>query len=171
MHLSGVVTGERNMLKQLLAGSSILILWCGAYIPVNAQAENPSQSQPAVPQSEVSADELEQFAQVIRQLQAIEQETQLAMVQAIQNEGLSPQEYQEFMQAEQNPEQTVESSQEQQQNFARAREQVDQLQQSAEQQMQQAVEEEVGIERFNELATAIQQDSSLRERVQQILQQ
>lgn len=165
------------MLKLLLAGGAVTLVGLTGYLPVSAQTElpaNQSQEQPVSEQQEdVSAEELQQFANVITQLPAIEEKAQLAILQAVQDEGLSPQEYQEMLVAQQNPDAQAapETTADQKESFERAFNQVSEIQETAKEEMQQAVEAE-GLEltRFSELSAAIQQDPALQQQLQQILQ-
>lgn len=162
------------MLKLLLAGSSVFLLWLTSNLPAFAQTEDPvtqTEEQAETLSEGVSSEELQQLAQALKQLQAIQDETEAEILQAIQDEGLSPQKYQEILQ-ESEAEVTSDLSAEQKQSFERAYEQVSQLQHEAESKMEQAVEAEgLEVERFNQLLAFIEQDPALLQQVQQLLQE
>ncbi|MFP4100429.1 DUF4168 domain-containing protein [Coleofasciculus sp.] len=167
------------MLKQLLTGGSVLALVLAASLPIQAQAETPAQ-QPGspsqmqeTPQLEVSQEDLQKFASALEQLQSIEQETQVELVEAIENQGLSVERFQEIALAQQNPEiqPSTEISQAEVESFDQAAGQVTQIQQQAQTRMQEAVEREgLDAQQFSQIGAALQQDPTLQQQFQEMLQ-
>jgi len=167
------------MLKQLLTGGSVLALVLAASLPIQAQAETPAQEpvSPAqtqeTPQLEVSQEELQKFASALEQLQSIEQETQVELVQAIESQGISVERFQEIAIARQNPQiqPSTEISQREVENFEQAADQVTQIQEQAQTRMQEAVEREgLDAQQFNQIGAALQQDPTLQQQFQEMLQ-
>lgn len=160
------------MLKSLLAGGVVFALWfVSSSLPAQAQAM-PAQEQ-QVPASQISDQELEQFASVIKQLQSIQETGEAQMIEAVQSEGLSPERYLEILQGQRNAETqpTSEVTDEEQQNFEQARNRLVEIQQMMQSKMQQAVEAEgLNVERFEQILVAIQQNPTLQQRVEQLLE-
>ncbi|MBE9129222.1 MULTISPECIES: DUF4168 domain-containing protein [unclassified Coleofasciculus] len=165
------------MLKSLLAGGVALALWfVTSSLPAQAQTQAPTmppQEQQAPASKQISDQELEQFASVIKQLQSIQETGEVEMLEAVQRSGLSPERYLEILRGQSNTETqpTSEVTDEEQQNFEQARNRLIEIQQMMQSKMQQAVEAEgLNVERFEEILVAIQQNPTLQQRVEQLLQ-
>ncbi|MBD1999682.1 DUF4168 domain-containing protein [Leptolyngbya sp. FACHB-541] len=120
------------MLKQILAGSTFLLLVAFGSLPARSQTSAPPTAEPtepsaqqldpaaqpappteaqstpptqAQPQSaaEVSSEDIEKFARAIAQLQTIQQETQTELLQIVEGQGLTPDRFNEIAEAQQNP--------------------------------------------------------------------
>ncbi|OKH22537.1 hypothetical protein NIES593_12120 [Hydrococcus rivularis NIES-593] len=192
------------MYKRILLGSFALTLLMAAGLPIRAQtterspatqeteqapatrdsqqapATQDSQQAPATqgqeaPQSsQVSQEDLQKFANAIKQIQTIQKDYQGRMVQAVEGEGLSQERFMEIQQSQSNPsaQPSTQISNEEKQSFEQANAKVSQLQQEAESKMKEAVQAQgLDIQRFNEIFAAIQQDPSLQQQVQQMIQQ
>ncbi len=163
------------MRRQLLLGGSILALLLAGSLPARTQAQEPAsqlQAQEAS-QAKISQEELQQFAKAIKQLQAIQQESEQKVVKAIQGEGLSQERFREISQLQQNPEtqSTTEVTEEEMQSFEKAAARVTELLQAAQSKMEQAVRAEgLEIQRFNQIATAVRQTPALQQELQQMTQ-
>lgn len=191
------MNNQKHNLSRLLAASCI---WLSALtIGVSIQArpsyaqttapESPAESQPGgetptQPQTEVSQEELQQFAQAYKQIQQIRQDSEVKMVEAVQSEGLSPERFIEISELQQSPQapqgqetpespegqQTAEISAQEQQGFENAKNKILEIRQQSESQMEQAIQKEgLDIPRFNEIVAALQQDPALRDQVQQLI--
>lgn len=170
------------MPRPIVAGSAALVLFVLGSTSSIAQGQEPvpdtSQPVPETPQpelspSEVNSQELQQFANVLREVERIRQERQPEIAQAIESEGLSPERFEELLAAEQNPQdQTLaEVSPEELEQFERARTEILQIQDEFRSDMQQVVEAEgLDMQRFQEIYFALEQDPALRQELQQILQ-
>lgn len=185
------------MLKQILVGSSLCAgLWMVA-LPSQAQssgqqapdvqtpatqppaAQPPAaQPQPATPEaapagSDVSQTEIEQFANAIEQFQSIQSGAQQQANQILQEEQLSPERFNQIMQTQQNPEAqpSSEISAEEREKFDRVSTQLGELQESTRTQMEQALQQEgLPRERFAEILAMVRQDATLRQRIEQEMQ-
>lgn len=160
------------MLKQLLASSTLMgLLWFGGVSTAQAQQTSPQPGMPPAPQMEITATDLERFAMAVQQIQAIEQQAQAQMVEAIQGEGLTVERFNEIAQSQQNPEMQVQLSDQEAQTFAQAIQQISQIHQAAEQEMQAAVQDEgLAVDEFNQIAQTVQQDPTLQRQVLELLQ-
>ncbi|NER32301.1 MAG: DUF4168 domain-containing protein [Symploca sp. SIO1C4] len=169
------------MLRSILVGSSIFALLFASSLPTRAQDEAPTQEQSIQEQpeeeagevSEISQEELKQFVETIKLIQVIEEQAKVEMLKTLETLGLNPQDYQAFLQGQQNPEEesTPQVTEEQQQIFEQARDQIAEIQKTAQLKMQEAVENEgIGIESFSRISTAVQKDPDLQEQVKLLLQ-
>lgn len=161
------------MLKQLLAGSTLMgLVWFGGVSTAQAQQTSPQPGMPPAPQTEISAADLQRFAVAVQQIQAIEQQAQAQMVEAIQAEGLTVERFNEIAQSQQNPETQTQVSNQEAQTFTQVIQQISEIRQAAEQDMQTAVQEEgLAVDQFNLIAQAVQQDPTLQRQVLELLQQ
>jgi hypothetical protein len=143
----------------------------------------PSYSQDTVPQTpidsnsetekEVSQQELQKFAQAYQEVQKIQKSSEAQMVQAVEGEGLSPERFIEISKSQQNAESDSNAtgvSTEEQASFENAKAKIIEIRQTTESDMTQAINKQgLEIPRFNEILTALQQDSQLREQFQQMM--
>jgi hypothetical protein len=172
------------MLKQLLKGSSVLILLLAGNLSALAQApEAQPQPQgtpaPAAPQTQqspeqaVSPEELQQFANVIPKLQEIGQTAQQKFAQVIEKSPLSVERFQELVQAQQSPEAKPSTpvTPEEQQSFNQVVTQIQSIQRETFSEQEQVVRDG-GMEpvRFTQIVAAVQRNPALQQQVQQMLQ-
>lgn len=122
-------------------------------------------------QTDVSDDDLKTFAAAFKQVQAVDQQAQQDMVKAVQDEGLSVQRYNELLQNEENPEQNASPTEDEKQQFKNVNIQIDGIQMKAQQSMQKKIQDEgLTVERYQEIAFAIQNSTELQEKLQQYMQ-
>ncbi|MEL4897536.1 DUF4168 domain-containing protein [Crocosphaera sp. Alani8] len=160
------------MFQQLLLkgclGAVICISGLGL-VPPSTQAEEtmtPSSSGTVIAQA-ISQPELEKFAKAISELRVIDDETRLKMIEAVQSNGMSPE---EFMEIGKQEESERNLSEEQQVQFNKALEAVRNLNEEDRQKKRVAVEEAgLKISRFNEIAKIVEKDSDLQKKVVEIL--
>lgn len=169
------------MLKQLLVGSSVFtLLFAGGLSAQEApapEAQPQTQEAPQAPAAdpaatEVSQEELEQFARIIPQLQEIQQSAQQEAAQVIESSGLSTQRFSEIYQSEQaGTPPSAEVTPEEQQSFEAASTQIESLEQEVRSQQEEVLQTE-GLEpqRFGEILVAVRQDPTLQQQVQELLQ-
>lgn len=165
------------MLKQLLVGSSVFtLLFAGGLSAQEAPApesETQTQEAPQAPTAtEVSSEELEQFARVIPQLQEIQQSAQQEAAQVIQDSGLSTERFSEIYQSQQaGTAPTAEVTPEEQQSYEAASTKIESLEQEVRSQQEEVLQSE-GLEpqRFGEILVAVRQDPTLQQQVQELLQ-
>lgn len=117
---------------------------------------------------EVTDAEIENFAESFGEVQQIQQQHQQKMQEAVEESGLSVQEYQQIAQATSNPNSDAEVSQEEQRKYEAASQQV----QSVQENMQSAVEEkldehDLDMNRFQQIYMQMRQDEELQEKVQE----
>lgn len=163
------------MLKQLL--TSILLCIFLVVGSLSAQADTleftPHTPTQETPQIQVSPEELQKFVNSVKQLQLTYHQFQTSMVQAVEEEGLTQERFTEIYLAQQNsaaqPE--TEITQKEKQDFEKAFAKVEQIQLENQSQMKQIVEQEdLEVQRFNQIFAATLQDSTLQQQVRQMLQ-
>lgn len=165
----------KQALKQTLAGS----LACAALIGMSgtAQAQAPApDSAPAAPagqSTDVSNQEVQQFANALKQMRSIHESAQTQAGQVLQVEGMTPQRFNEILQSRspQGTQPSSEVSEQEKAQFDQALAQITQIQQATEQQMQQAIASSgLELQRFNQIFAIARQDQALKQRIEQNLQ-
>ncbi|MEX0966058.1 MAG: DUF4168 domain-containing protein [Bacteroidia bacterium] len=138
-------------------------------------AEAPQDPEPFQQQqpeaTEVSDEELQQFAEVVEHAQVINKEAQDEMVTAIESE-MDVQRFSAIQQAEQDPTQQADATEEELQQYNVVSQEVEIIQAGAQQKMQEKIEE-AGLEetRYQEIGMALQADTRLQERFRELQQQ
>ncbi|MDJ0659717.1 MAG: DUF4168 domain-containing protein [Crocosphaera sp.] len=160
------------MLKQLLLKGGLGLVICAtglAGFPVSGQATEViiAQSSAEMAASDISEQELKKFAKAIADLRAIDEETQSQMIKAVQDIGMSPEEFMEIGKTEDDQRNL---SQEKQDQFEKALEAVRTLNEKDRQKKRVAVEEAgLKISRFNEIGKMVENDRDLQKQVVEIL--
>jgi hypothetical protein len=163
------------MIKQLLSGGSFFALLLASSLSAQAQIQQPAPKPqaPAAPQVQIDAEELQKFANAIKQLQVIQQESITEMTQVVQREGLSEQRFMQIYQTQQNPsaQPTAKITPEEQQNFEQASTRIREIEQQTQSKMEKSVENAgLNVQRFNQIMVAVRQDPALQQKVQQMIQ-
>jgi len=174
------------MFKKILTGSFICAALAIANLPTQAQAQQQAPASPsAAPagqSSDVSAQEVQQFADALKQMRSIHEAAQTQANQIIEAKGLPIPRFNEILQSRPHPQpgssqpstpvapSTPVSAQEQQ-KFDQALAEITQLQQATEQKMEQAITTAgLQVPRFNQIFTIARQDQALKQRIEQVLQ-
>ncbi|ASC71464.1 hypothetical protein XM38_024160 [Halomicronema hongdechloris C2206] len=158
----------------LLTGSLLASLGAGA-LPVAAQAppqQTPPQQAPTPSQAEVSAETIDQFVAAFKQVQAIRESAQAEMAAAVEAEGLTIEEFNAMVEAQQDPDSqaSMDLSQQDIERFMAAADQVSTIQQEAQGEIEAAIQEEgLAVEEFSQIMALAQQDPELREAINQRL--
>ncbi|MFW5658086.1 MAG: DUF4168 domain-containing protein [Bacteroidota bacterium] len=122
-------------------------------------------------ENEISKKELKQFASAFKKVQVIDQKAQANMVTAVEEEGLEVQRYNEIQQAQQDPDQEVDATPEELNKYETASEELETIREQARQQMhEKIIDEGFSINRYQEIAVAIQNDPELQQKLQEYLQ-
>ncbi len=154
---------------------TVLILAALFVTPVAAQQEgfdDPMQ-QPEAPQVDVDSAELDQFADAMNEVQEIQIDSQTRIESEIDASELDQQRFQEIHSAAINPqvEAPEDISDAEQAAYDDLLDDLVNVEQEAQEEMQMAVQDAgLDVERFNEIATAIQQDDELWQRLQERMQ-
>jgi hypothetical protein len=178
------------MLKQFLTGVSVLSLVMAGSLSAQAQTQKPtSKPQPAsqqltpqqptskpsvqsAPTTKVSQEELQKFANAVKQLQAIQRQTETQMIGAIQREGLSEQQFMQIYQSQRNPnaQPAKKATSEEMKKYQQAVSKVTDIQRQTTPKMEKAVKSQgLELQRFNQIFAAIQADPTLKQQVQNLV--
>jgi len=143
--------------------SSLLLITILALTPAIAQEST---------QTEVSDQDLKKFAAVLQEIQAVNQQAQQDMVVIVEDEGLEIKRFNEIRQAQANPDMEVDVSEEEVKMFNSATEELVKIQEDAQKDMESEIKEEgLTVAQYQNIATQIQNNPELQQKLQQYLQQ
>jgi Domain of unknown function (DUF4168) len=127
----------------------------------------------SAPAASISEEELQQFAEAVPQLQAIERTTQQEVVQTIEDSGFSRERFGQLYQ-QQTSGSAIEPAPtaEEQETFTQAYSSIQKIQQDAQSEREQIIEAQ-GLEpqRFDQILAAVLQDPALQQQVQGMMAQ
>ncbi|MCF8228479.1 MAG: DUF4168 domain-containing protein [Bacteroidales bacterium] len=120
---------------------------------------------------EVSDKELKQFASAFQQVQNVDQQAQQKMINAVEEEGLEVPRFNEILQAQQNPNQDTDATNEEIKKYESATKELKKIEGQAQQEMQEKIiEEGLTVPRYQEISAALQDSPELQEKLQEYLQ-
>lgn len=163
------------MFKSLSITSIALLLLLTFSTPALAENSTSIAQAPQAPETEtatdISSQELEEFATAIQEIETIQMESRNQVDQTIEDEGLTAQQFRDILEAKRDPEMENEASEEELEQFESATQQLVQIQREAQVDMREAVEATgLKAERFQEIFATVRQQPELRQEVQQIIQ-
>lgn len=148
------------------------LLICAAVLLASvsyAQNPVPTPQQQEQQQIEVSDAELEKFAQAYQRIRLAEQQAQQEMIAVVEDHDLEIQTFNEIHQAKMQN-QPVTASEEDQKKHSEAVAEIEAMQPEIQANMEEIITNQgLTVERYQEIATAMQADPQLQERLQQIL--
>lgn len=165
------------MIKQVLAGGSLLFLVTVGSLPASAQtpaAPAQAPAAPAAPATAVSNDELKKFAGAVKQILLVAQDTEAQMVEAVKKEGLSENRFNEIYLSKKDPAKkpATQVTPKEEQSYNQAVSRLGEIQKAAQTRMDGIVTAQgLQVDRFNQIFTSIQKDPKLRQQVQQMISQ
>lgn len=120
---------------------------------------------------DVKDSELEEFADVYQQLMERNQEVQQEVVGMIEDEGLSIETYQKMREADMNPDANVEDvSDDDKEKKEKIDGKIKELEPKIQKEQEEIIEKsDLGSDRYNEIAMALQNDEDLQQKIQSIL--
>ena len=120
-----------------------------------------------------SEDEIEQFVVVYQKANEIQQKNEAVMIQAIEEENLEMDRFNEILMARQNQQsaEDINASAEEMASFNQAAEKIMAVQQEAQTEITQIIEEELGVEKYQAIVAAYQQDPEVQQKVNEKLQE
>lgn len=132
-------------------------------------AQLPQQSaQPA----EITDAEMNNFATAFVEIQTIDEQLQQKMISAVQNEGLEVQRFNEILNAQQDPDQETDASEDELEKFASASQSVELIQNEGQEDMQKAItDNNLTVNRYQEIMTVMQSDPELQQRLQELIEE
>lgn len=152
-----------------------VVLLIGVSVGISAQQGN--QGMPGqggdVPEVDPNSEEFERFVEAYSGVQEIQQEVSGEVQELISDSPLSQQRFQQIHQQVQGPGSgEADIPEEERNNYESLLSDVQEVQQSSQEEMIAEVEDaELSVERFNQIATAIQNDQELQQRLQEMQQQ
>ncbi|MBD3274625.1 MAG: DUF4168 domain-containing protein, partial [Candidatus Marinimicrobia bacterium] len=121
------------------------------------------------PDIDLSNAELQQFADAVESLQGIQQQARQDMLNAIQEEGLDANRYSQIMKSQQDPQSTIEVSDQEMEKFQAASEHIQEIEKDMRSTSMNAIEEEgFTPQRFQTVLMAVQNDPELQHKLEQL---
>lgn len=154
------------LMKNSLTCVFALLMLVAFTVPAIAQQTEPQPQQAQEVRDDFSSEELENFVEVVK----VQQEKEVEMMQAIQNEGLEIEEFNEILQVKQNPDAAGDIPQEEEEKFAKASEQVIKLQQEMQTEVMQAINETgLGVQTYQAIVSAYQTNPEIQKEIDALL--
>lgn len=146
----------------------LLMFMAGAAIAQVGQPQDPQQPV----REDFSNEELEKFVDVYVQVIEIQQENEAVMMQAIEAENLDVERFQEILQAQQQQQNAadINATAEEMAAFNNAAQKIMAVQKEANTEMQQVIEKDLGVETYEQIVIAYQQNEEVQQRVNELLQ-
>lgn len=143
-----------NFTRKKIAGLLLFLIF--STTAVMAQTE----------QKSVSDEEISRFAVTFQKMRMMNQEMQRGMAEILSKEGMEIARFNEIHKAKLDPAVTVEPSEEEQKKYKKIKSELDKLQLSFSEKMNKMISEsELTSERYQEIATRLQTDPKLQERL------
>jgi len=174
-----------HRLKRILTGASIVLLSL-SFAAITPAQEAQQQGQQMAPQQQmnqkqtnikVSDQELQKFSNVVNAAQTIQQKAQSKMVKAIQDEGLTIDQYNSIVKQQQNAQaqgqqQSANVPEEQVNKVRAASQKVGQIQTESQQKVVSAIQDEgMQPQRFQQILMAVRNNPDLQQRFQDMNQE
>lgn len=154
------------------AGKKIILSFAFAlFFTFGAFAQVPMQQQQQV-QTDFDRQELEKFVNVYIKSTEIQQGNEAEMIQAIEDEDLEINRFNEILTVQQNQQnvEEINATAEEMDSFNKAAEKIMAVQQETQAEIEELIESEMGTEKYQEIASAYQQSPEVQERVNGILE-
>ena len=117
-------------------------------------------------QSQITDAELEKFATVFQQMRMMNQEVQQKMTQVVEEEDMQIQRFNEIHKAELDPAIEVDATEEEQENYETIVSEIEGIQVDFQEKMESLIKDNgLSIERYQQIATRLQTDAQLQERL------
>jgi ABC-type oligopeptide transport system ATPase subunit len=121
-------------------------------------------------QTDVSDQEIEQFAVTFQKMRMINQQAQQELSEVITNEGMEINRFNTIHQAQMDPEKEVEMSKEEEKNYQAVIAKLNSMQAEFRQKIEEMVEEGgLSFERYEEIGNQLQNDAELQEKLREEL--
>ena len=161
-----MITFKRNMISLALTGA----LLGGFSLTAKAQqAETPIADQA---QTEITTDELNNFADAFVEVQSVNQNVKQKMMALITENGLEVERFNAIQKAKMNPEVPVQATEDELKKHAQIVTQLQEMQPLLVEQMKEVIENHnLSFNRYREVAMALQQSKDLQKRFQDVMNQ
>lgn len=164
------------MVRMLISASLMVLLMVGIPFPAYSMGLSPNfhpiLSQAMTP--DFTDREINDFANAYRSIQTIKQDAEADMVEAVEAEGLSVEQFNTIVDNQLDTEGATltETSKEEEAQFEAAVDSIIAIRQSAELEMQSAIENEgISVEKFNQIIDQASQDEALKQQISNQLTQ
>lgn len=136
-----------------------------------AQVNQTQQTQTQVQQTEVTDSELEDFAQAFQAMRMLNQQVQQEMAGVVEGEGMEIQRFNEIHQATVDPQREIDATEEERQQYQNITSEIQERQTSFQQQIEETISDaDMSMERYEQIATQLQNDPELQERLREVFQ-
>ncbi len=159
---------DSNLIKKLFTAVALgcFVFSIGVH---SVQAQQMQQQQQEV-RTDYSDEELEQFVDALLEVMPLQDESQEKMIEEIEDQGLTIDQFNEIMAQKENPEVEVEATEEELEAFEKAMEEVQNIQMEYNMKINGVIEEnEMTPEEYEMIIMAYQQDTELRERIDEMI--
>lgn len=159
-------------LKGFAGKATIFSLVIALFFTFEAVAQVPMQQNQQQVQEDFSDEELEQFVDVYMQAAEIQQKNEAEMIQAIEEEDLDINRFNEILMARQNQQnvEEIDATAEEMASFNNAAEKIMAVQQEAQAEIEQLIESEMGSQKYQQIVMAYQQSPEVQQKVNQMLE-
>lgn len=160
-------------LKGFVGKATIFSFVIAMFFTFEAVAQVPMQQEQEQPvQEDFSDEELEQFVDVYVQAAEIQQKNESQMIQAIEEEDMDINRFNEILMARQNQQnvEEIDATAEEMASFNSAAEKIMAVQQEAQAEIEQLIESEMGSQKYQQIVMAYQQSPEVQEKVNQMLE-
>jgi hypothetical protein len=155
------------LLSKKLYGLFFILLMVTSVVFAQVPQQMPQQQT-----TEVSDGEMKQFALAFVEVQNIEQKVQPEMIQAVEEEGIEVQRFNEIMNARQDPNQEVDASEDELKKFASANREIEDIQNRAQREMMEKIAESgLTVDRYQKIMVAVRNDPALQQKLQSSMQE
>jgi hypothetical protein len=154
-----------TLVKSLLATTLVLGTPGVALKAAIAQGTVPTTPSQTVPVT-VTETQIDNFVEAIQAIRAIQQETQVDLVAAVEAEGLTVEDYNAIATAQRNPDETADLPPAQLQQFTLANQQVVAIRTHAREEMESAIADaNLSVAEFEQILSQAQQDPELQAQI------
>lgn len=160
-------------LKSFAGKVSVFSFVFTLFISAGAMAQVPmQQGQQQQVNTDFSEEELEGFVEVYVKASEIQQQNETVMMQAIEEEDLELQRFNEILTSRQQQQsaEEINASAEELAAFNKAAEKIMTVQQEAQTEINELIEEEIGAEKYQQIAMAYQQSPDVQQKINEMLQ-
>lgn len=148
-----------------LFSALMMIMVLGTATAVAQNTTMPQQSK-----IEVSDSELSEFAKVFQQMRMVNQEAQQEMIQVVQDEDFELERFNEIHQANMDPEKEVETTDAEEKKYEVVVAELESIQPKFQEKMKSLIDgSSLSMERYQQLAMALQSDAALQQRLQEMM--
>ncbi len=138
---------------------------------VFAQTQQLPQQQQQAVEVDVSDEELSKFADAYQKIRMVNQQAQQEMAKKVEDSGFDIQRFNEIHQASLDPNAEVEVTEEEKTKHAEVVAEIEGMQGEFQKEMESAISEQgLDVQRYEKIAMALQTDTELQQRLQQLMQ-